>query len=91
MKIKCYIGNVEVNLEVYKVQVSLFGKIPSVLIYNEDKSQLYETNDKKEVMRIRKFIGHTTIKCYIAGNQGEDGQIVFQKVIPRAISKDYTW
>ena len=91
MKIKCYIGKIEVELEVYKVQVSLFGKTPSVLIYNEDKSQLYETCDKKEVMKIRKFIGHTTIKCYIAGNQNEDGRIVFQKVIPRTISYSYNW
>ena len=91
MKIKCYIGKVELELEVYKVQVSLFGKTPSVLIYNEDKSQLYETCDRKELKTIRKFIGNKTLKCYVTGNQTEDGKIVFQKVIPRNISYEYNW
>ena len=91
MKIKCYIGKTELNLEVYKVQVSIFGKTPSILIYNQDQSQLYETNDKREVSNIRKFIGSKNLKCFVAGNQNEDGKIVFQKVIPRSISKDYCW
>ena len=91
MKIKCYIKDIELNLEVYKVQVSIFGKQPSVLIYNEDKTQLYETDNKKEVRIIKTFIGQKTLKAYCCGYQNEDGQIVLQEMIPRSISKNYNW
>jgi hypothetical protein len=90
MKIKAYLGKEELELEVYKVQVALFGG-PSVLIYNEDRTQRYEVHSIKEVKAIRKFIGNKTVKAYVAGNLNEDGQIVMQKLIPRSISKDYTW
>ena len=91
MKIKTYLDNIEIELEVYKVQTSLFGKTPSVLIYNEDKTQMYETANPKEVKTIRKFIGLKSVKEYCCGYQNEDGQIVLQKLIPRSISKEYRW
>ena len=90
MKIKAYIGKDELELEVYKVQVAMFGR-PSILICNEDKSQRYEVHAEKEIKAIRKFIGKKTIKCYVCGNQNPEGQIVMMKVIPNDISKEYNW
>lgn len=90
MKIKCYLGKDELELEVYKVQVAIFGG-PSILIYNEDRSQRYEVHSTKEINTIRKFIGKKTVKCYVAGNQNPEGQIVMMKVIPHNISKEYDW
>ena len=90
MKIIGHIGLQKVKLEVYKVQVSIFGT-PAVLIYNEDRSQSYEETNPNNIKAIRDFIGKNTLKCYIAGNMNSDGKIVFQKVIPNNISKDYNW
>lgn len=90
MKIKAYLGKEELELEVYKVQVSIFGE-QSILIYNEDKTQLYQVYASKEVKAIRKFIGKKTLKCYVSGVLSPEGQIQLMKVIPNDISKDYNW
>lgn len=90
MKIKAYLGKEELELEVYKVQVAIFGE-PSALIYNEDRTQLYQMHARKEVKAIRKFIGKKTLKCYVGGILNPEGQIQLMKVIPDDISKDYNW
>lgn len=90
MKIKAYLNDIELELEIYKVQVSIFGE-PSVLIYNEDKTQLYQVYASKEIKAIRKFIGKKTLKCYVSGILNPEGQIQLMKVIPDDISKDYNW
>lgn len=90
MKIEAYLGKDKLELEVYKVQVALFGG-PSILIYNEDRSQTYQVHSEKEVKEIRKLIGKSTVKCYVCGNQNPEGQIVMMKVIPDKISRDYNW
>lgn len=90
MKIKAYLGKEELELEVYKVQVSIFGK-QSILVYNEDKTQLYQVYADKEIKAIRKLIGKKTLKCYVCGILNPEGQIQLMKVIPNDISKDYTW
>ena len=63
------------ELEVYKVQVALFGG-PSVLIYNEDRTQEWEEHKKNNVEALIKFIGKGVVKCYCCGYQNEQGQIV---------------
>lgn len=90
MEILCKLDGKDVLKEVYKVQVALFGG-PSVLIYNEDRTQRYEVHNKKEIQAIQKFIGKTNVKVYVAGHLNEDGQIVMEKVIPRKISQSYNW
>ena len=90
MKILCKLDGKDVLKEVYKVQVSIFGT-PSILIYNEDKTQLYQVHSKKEIQAIRKFIGQKNIKVYVAGDINEDGQIIMEKVIPNKISRGYNW
>ena len=90
MKIKTYLKDIEIELEVYKVQVALFGG-PSVLIYNEDRTQIYETQKPEEVKTICNFIGKNKIKAYVCGSQNKKGQIVMQKVIPESISNKYNW
>lgn len=69
------VGKKVVPLEVYKVQVALFGG-PSVLIYNEDKTQVWEEHKKNNVETLINFIGKNIVKCYCAGYQNEQGQIV---------------
>ena len=64
-----------VPLEVYKVQVALFGG-PSVLIYNEDRTQEWEETKPKNVKALLNFIGKNIVKCYCAGYQNDNGQIV---------------
>lgn len=90
MKILCKLDGKDVLKEVYKVQVALFGG-PSILIYNEDRTQRYEVHSKKEIQAIQKFIGKRNVKVYVAGDMNEDGQIVMEKVIPKKISQDYNW
>lgn len=90
MKINAYLDKDELELEVYKVQVALFGG-PSILIYNEDRTQMYETHNRNEVKEMQKLIGRQTTKCYVCGNQNSDGKIVLMKVIPNDIAKEYNW
>lgn len=90
MKILCKLDGKDTFREVYKVQVALFGG-PGVMIYNEDRTQLYETHNAAEIKAIRKFIGNKTVKSYIAGYQNANGQIIMEKVIPNKISKEYEW
>lgn len=75
MKYPAYHVDHKGELEVYKVQVALFGG-PSVLIYNEDKTQLWEESNKNNVETLRNFIGKNTIKCYCIGYQNKKGQIM---------------
>lgn len=90
MKIKAYLDKDELELEVYKVQIALFGG-PSCLIYNEDRTQQYETQDKKEIKAIQKLIGQKTVKAFVCGNQDPSGKIVLMKVIPRKTAQEYHW
>lgn len=69
-------------MEVFKVQVSLFGQ-PAVLIYNEDRSYMYEETNQKAIKSIRNFIRKSTIKTYVAGNVDPEGKIQLMKVLPK--------
>lgn len=90
MKIKAYLDTDEIELEVFKVQVSLFGQ-PAVLIYNEDRTELYEETNPKDIKYIRNFIGRNTVKTYVAGNINPEGKIVLMKVLPKDVIKDIKW
>ena len=63
-----------IPLEVYKLQTALFGD-PSVLIYNEDKTQLWEETKPNNVKVLQKFMGKNVVKCYACGFQNDKGQI----------------
>ena len=75
MKYPAYHVDHEGQLEVYKIQVALFGG-PGVLIYNEDRTQMLNEMNPKNVKVLRKFIGENVIKCYCCGYQNKKGQIV---------------
>ena len=90
MKIVCDLDGNSVTKEVYKVQIALFGG-PSALMYNEDKTQTYETNNRQEVKAIRDFIGKGNVKVYVMGHLNNNGQIVMEKVIPKKVSDRYNW
>ena len=91
MKIKGYfVKGEDIDLEVFKVQVSLFGQ-PAVLIYNEDRSYMYEETKPVNVKSIRNFIGKSTIKTYVAGNIDPEGKIHLMKVLPNKMIKDIHW
>lgn len=81
MKIDAYdVRNKPIKLEVYKVQIALFGG-PGCLIYNEDKTELYETHDKSEVEAIHKFIKKE--KAFIAGQYNKKtGKIIIMHLLP---------
>lgn len=90
MKLLCKTNNKEVLREVYKVQVAIFGG-PAVLIYNEDRTETYETTNPKEVANIRKFIGPNTVKTYIVGYLDKNGKIVMEKVVPKNMCEGCYW
>ena len=90
MKINAYIDKNKLELEVYKVQVSLFGQ-PAILIYNEDRSYMYEETNQKVIESIKNLIGKNTIKTYVAGNVDPEGKIHLMKVLPKDISNTITW
>lgn len=90
MKIKAYLDKDELELEVYKVQVALFGE-PAVLIYNEDRTEQYEETNPKQIKAIRSLIGKSTMKCFVAGHTNPEGKIVLMKVLPKDIAKDIKW
>lgn len=69
-----------VPLEVYKVQVALFGG-PSVLIYNEDRTQQWEETKPNNVKAIREFIGMNTYKCYCCGFCNKKDQIQLVDIV----------
>ncbi len=81
MKVPAYdIRNKPIELEVYKVQVSIFGK-PGCLIYNEDRSELYETDDKDEVKAIKSFV--KKYKAFVAGKYDKKtGKIIIMHLLP---------
>lgn len=81
MKVVAYdVRNKPIELEVYKVQIALFGG-PSCLIYNETRDETYETHDKKEVERIQKFIEKKT-KAFVAGQYNKkNGKIILMHLL----------
>ena len=87
MKMQCKLNDRPVELEVYKVQVALFGG-PSVLIYNEDRTQQWQEDKPNNVKALRKFIGNRNVKVYALGYQDFAGRIVLQKVLPRNMWDD---
>lgn len=88
MQIEGIVNGKPTTLEIYKLQTSLFrtNKYQSVLIYNEDRTQEYETSKTKEVQALQKFMGKNVIKCYACGYQNENGQIV---LIEKELDKQY--
>lgn len=79
-----YKGVIKVNnkfipLEVYKIQTSIFGS--TVLIYNEDKSNIWEEHEPNNVKVIKDFIGRNIEKCYATGYLNKKGQIVLVDLI----------
>lgn len=56
------------HYEIYKIQIALFGG-PAALIYNEDRTQMYETTDKDEVADLSNFIGSK--KAFVAGKYND--------------------
>lgn len=63
-----------VPLEIYKLQTALFGG-PSVLIYNEDRTQEWEETKSNNVKALQEFMGKNVVKCYACGFCNEKGQI----------------
>ena len=78
MKYPAYHVDHKGELEVYKMQTSLFSSdgIGSVLIYNEDRTQLWEEFKPNNVKALREFMGKNVVKCYACGYQNDKGQIV---------------
>ena len=69
------LGNQIMPLEIYKLQTALFGG-PSVLIYNEDRTQEWEEHKDNNVKALQEFMGKDVIKCYACGFQNpKTGQI----------------
>ena len=81
MKIDAYdINNKKIKLEVFKVQIALFGG-PAALIYNETRDIMYETTDKNEVREIRKLIKKE--KAFVAGEYvKKTGKVILMHVLP---------
>lgn len=78
MQIQGIVNGKPTTLEIYKLQTSLFRTVKqqSVLIYNEDKTQMWEETGTRNVKALQKFMGKNVIKCYACGYQNEDGKIV---------------
>ena len=78
MKVPYYHKDHEGPLEVYKMQTSLFSSLHkgSVLIYNEDRTQLWEEFGERNVKALQKFMGKNVVKCYACGYQDENGKII---------------
>lgn len=71
------------KLEVYKLQTSLFSTAGStVLIYNEDRTQMWEETKPNNVKALQEFMGKHIAKCYACGYQNEKGQIVLVDKVP---------
>ena len=69
-------------LEVYKLQTSLFSTVGStVLIYNEDRTQVWEETKPNNVKALQKFMGKHVLKCYACGYQNKKGQIVLVDLV----------
>lgn len=79
MKIKAKLAGAPVELEVYKVQIALFGG-PAVLIYNEDRSEQWEETSPEGVKAISEFIKHQP-KSFVAGYCNDKGQICLEKLL----------
>lgn len=75
MKYPAYHVDYDGELEVYKIQTALFGG-PSVLIYNEDRTQMWEETKSNNVKALQEFMGKNVVKCYAIGFQNKKGQIV---------------
>lgn len=79
MKVKAYLDTEELELEVYKVQIAIFGG-PGCLIYNEDRTEQYETHNPKEVNEISKLIKGKS-KAFVAGYYNDKQQICLEKLL----------
>jgi len=79
MKVKAKLAGVPIELEVYKVQIALFGG-PGVLIYNEDRTEEWEETNPKEVKAISKFVENQS-KSFVAGYLNDEGQICLEKLL----------
>lgn len=77
MKYPAYHVDHKGKLEVYKMQTSVFSSdgIGSVLIYNEDRTQLWEEFEPNNVKTLKDFMGKDVVKCYAIGFQNKKGQI----------------
>lgn len=82
MKINAYdANNNPIELEVYKVQLSLFG-LPGVLIYNEDRTETYQTHNENEINVISKFVKNK-YKSFAAGTYDKKtGKIILMHALP---------
>lgn len=74
------VKNKFIPLEVYKMQTAIFGT-PSVLIYNEDRTQIWEETKPNNVKALQEFMGNT-VKCYACGFQNKKGQIQLVDLVP---------
>lgn len=81
MKIDAYdIRDKKIKLEVYKVQITLFGG-PGCLIYNEDRTEIWETHNENEVNQIKNFI--KSEKAFVAGQYNKKtGKIIIMHLLP---------
>lgn len=76
MKYPAYHIDYDGELEVYKLQTSLFSTAGStVLIYNEDRTQMWEETKLNNVKALQEFMGKGVVKCYAIGFQNNKGQI----------------
>lgn len=71
MKYPAYHKDHKGQLEVYKVQIALFGG-PAALIYNEGRTQMHEETSPNNVAALRSFIGDHVEKCYCCGYYDEE-------------------
>ena len=52
------------------------------LIYNEDRTEIWETSDKKEIKIIKDFVENKT-KSYVAGTHDKKtGKIIMMHLLP---------
>lgn len=79
MKVKAWLAGAPVELEVYKVQLALFGQ-STVLIYNEDGTEEWLEINPEEVKAISEFVKHQP-KSFVAGYYNEKGQICLEKLL----------
>ncbi len=79
MKVKVKSDGIPLELEVYKVQIALFGG-PSALIYNEDRTEIWQEDEPEKVKVISKFVRNKP-KAFVAGYLNDKGQICLEKLL----------
>lgn len=80
-------SNPKQKLQVYKVQTAIFGT-PSVLIYNEDRTELWEDSKPNRVKAIKDLIGNKE-KAYVVGYSDDNGIIHILEVLTDKDKKYY--